>query len=309
VSVDKQIYDDQLLIQYILGALADEEAERLDELSIADNEFAARLSAIENDLVDAYARGELSGSTLEQFKSSYLSSVERRQKVMFAEALCSYAHGSRSVLVTVASEAVYSGDKAPSLPQKRSRRYLAMPRLSVQWGFAGAALLMAFVAGYLLVSKVRLQNQLTHAQSEKTALEQREQQLQKQLKGLPSSTEQPQVDQTKIVSLLLAPPTRSWGRIATVVVPQGTTGVNVRLQLESDDFAVYKVVVRDPASDRILWRSQALKATSDGESKAVSFGLPASLLRPQNYVLELSGVSPGGSAEFISSYPFRVVIK
>ncbi len=57
---DKQEFNDQVLIRYLLGSLSEEEAERLDELGIADDAFAWRLRAVENDLVDGYVRGELS---------------------------------------------------------------------------------------------------------------------------------------------------------------------------------------------------------------------------------------------------------
>jgi hypothetical protein len=49
--------DDEQLVRYLLGLLPDEEAERLDELSIADDELAWRLRAVEDDLVDAYVTG------------------------------------------------------------------------------------------------------------------------------------------------------------------------------------------------------------------------------------------------------------
>ena len=39
--------DDQLLVRYLVGSLPEDETERLDELSIADDQFAARLSAVE----------------------------------------------------------------------------------------------------------------------------------------------------------------------------------------------------------------------------------------------------------------------
>jgi hypothetical protein len=60
---------DPLLVRYLVGALPDHETERLDELSVADDEFAIRLRAAEHDLVDAYVRGELSGETLDHFRS------------------------------------------------------------------------------------------------------------------------------------------------------------------------------------------------------------------------------------------------
>jgi hypothetical protein len=52
-------YDDRSVIQYLLGATSGEETDRLDELSITDDEFASRLRSAENDLVDAYAKGNL----------------------------------------------------------------------------------------------------------------------------------------------------------------------------------------------------------------------------------------------------------
>ena len=90
-------FDDEILVRYRLGTLPAEEAERLDELSIADDGLAARLRAIENDLVDAYLRDELTREDLEQFKSFYLSSPKRRKKVEFAVALmlvCGAIHTS-----------------------------------------------------------------------------------------------------------------------------------------------------------------------------------------------------------------------
>src|SRR5580765_7610112 len=91
---DKPQYDDRLLTQYLLGALPEAEESRLDELSIADDDFAARLVSMENDLVDAYVRGELSGPDLERFRSHYLLSPARREKVRFAEALIAAADHS-----------------------------------------------------------------------------------------------------------------------------------------------------------------------------------------------------------------------
>ena len=51
----------QTIRDYLLGQLPESEAERLDELSITDDECAERIRAVEHDLVDAFARGELEG--------------------------------------------------------------------------------------------------------------------------------------------------------------------------------------------------------------------------------------------------------
>ena len=52
--------NEQLIVDYLLGDLPEAEADRLNELSVANDEFAEYLEAIENDLVDDYIRDELS---------------------------------------------------------------------------------------------------------------------------------------------------------------------------------------------------------------------------------------------------------
>ena len=80
----------QTSTEYLLGALPEAETERLDELSITDDEFAESLQAAEMDLVDAYVLGELTGADLERFKTHYLASPLRREKVEFAKVLQSF---------------------------------------------------------------------------------------------------------------------------------------------------------------------------------------------------------------------------
>ena len=90
--------DNQLLIRYLLGSLSEDETERLDELSIADDRFAADLHAVEHDLVDAYASGALDEDTRRRFELHYLSSPQGRAKVAFARTLMLYARRGKPAL-------------------------------------------------------------------------------------------------------------------------------------------------------------------------------------------------------------------
>ena len=104
MSVNDPGRDTLELERYLLGLLPDEDAERLDEMSISDDEVAGRLRVVENDLVDAYVRGTLSGEKLERFESFYLSSDRRREKVRFARTFLSAIdrrrnHGSGSAVM------------------------------------------------------------------------------------------------------------------------------------------------------------------------------------------------------------------
>src|ERR1700680_1022882 len=157
-SADKQVFDDQVLISYLLGSLPEQEAERLDELSIANDAFAWKLSAVENDLLDAYVRGELSDNNLAQFKKSYLSSPKRLLKVEFAEALCSFDARTARAAAQAAPPRSVSSSKTGGEPLggEYPWRWFSVPRLALQWGFAGTALALLLMSSYLLLENSRL---------------------------------------------------------------------------------------------------------------------------------------------------------
>jgi hypothetical protein len=103
--------------------------------------------------------------------------------------------------------------------------------------------------------------------------------------------------------------TRGAAGIAPIELPAGTRLVSLELELEADDFPAYRVALKEPGVNRILWRSESLKAHRKGENKALSIAVPADLLEPRNYVLELTGAPASGGSEFVSSYSFRPIRK
>lgn len=293
-SPDKPLYDDQLVVQYLLGSIPEEEAGRLDELSIANDDFADRLRAVENDLVDAYVRGGLSGESLDRFQAHYLASPHRREKVRFAESLQALC------------------DRWPvASPQKEgSARWWAF---SPAWAFAAAACLLLLAGGYLLYDNSRLRDQVTRAQLDREALQQSHQDLQRQIQEqrIPAAevpaSQPPTPSPVSAMALVLLPQTRGSGPLTTIALLPAADQAKFELELESGDFDSYQAVLKDPATGRTVWSSGKLKAMSRGESKRVSISLPGGLLRTQNYVLDLFGVPRAGAGEFLSSYAFRVV--
>lgn len=115
--MSEQTFDQQIVTQYLLGALPEAEAERLDELSVSDDDFAAALSAAEKDLVDAYVQGELTGAELAQFKSHYLTSSLRREKVKFAQAFQVFAEQNTDARVAE----IQAVGTAGSAPEQRTQ--------------------------------------------------------------------------------------------------------------------------------------------------------------------------------------------
>ena len=97
--------------------------------------------------------------------------------------------------------------------------------------------------------------------------------------------------------------------MATISLRPGADLVVLVLALESDDFPAYRVSLKDPATNQVLWRSTRLEATSGGDKKTVSASFRASLLKQQNYIAELTGIPTYGAPELVGGYAFRAVLQ
>ena len=304
--MSNQSLNEQLITDYLLGDLPEAETERLDELSVTDDEFAEFLQAVENDLVDAYVRGELSENKRAQFESHYLASPKRREKMAFAQTFLKHA------------------DKLSIAQQKETVITGFVSSRAFQWGAITAALVMLVLGGYFMLANIQLQRQLAQMKAEHTTLKQREQQLQQDLARRHSSESEKEKQlaitreklealerqladhesaPVKVLAFALPAQQRGISSIPQLIFPAETESLVIALKLESDDFSLYEAALKDPATDKTLWRSARLKSVN--QSVAVKF--PASKLKSQHYVFEVSGISQSGNVEIIGSYPFNVV--
>lgn len=85
--MDFDSQDEKLIARYLLGDLTEPEGEAFERRYFADSELFRQISAVEDDLVDAYARGQLGGDDLRRFKKEYLSTDAGRRKVALAHAV------------------------------------------------------------------------------------------------------------------------------------------------------------------------------------------------------------------------------
>ena len=313
--------EDQTLVDYLLGVLPEDQMEQLDELSLSDDDLAERLDRAEDDLVDAYVNGDLSAKEREQFQSNYLASPRRRKKVKFAE---TFQKRIRQEQVSL---------RVPS-SRLRLSSIFARPGVSLQWGLAAAAVLLLIASSYLMLSNLGLRNEFEQMQAEQRALEQREQQLRAQLSRQPSGSkteeellrvrgelerlEQQLAEITKreqippelpvtLIAFHLSPQTRGISKLPTLKIAKGTELVALTLKMETNDFPVYKVALKNPGTDEVVWRSENINP--DASTDSILAGLPVSVLKSQNYLVELYGVPASGGSEIIGGYPFRVVME
>lgn len=336
----------QEMTRYLLGALAEAETERFDELSFTDNEFAAALNAAEKDLVDAYVQGELTGETLEQFNNRYLASPLRREKVTFAQGFQVFAEKSAHPQ----AEEVQAESPAKTATNRKSSAWLlplslfSFHRPALRWGLAAATLALMVVGSWLVFKNSGGDRQLTQPQAQqqtppdpapqpqkqlddkqaaKAAAEQdlarvreegerQERELSKRrdqarvIEQQRAAKEQPASPaRASIASFILTPQRRGVGQAPILAIPAKTDYVGMQLQLESNDYPTYRVALIDPSNNQALWRAGNIKAGGNGKSLNVRFR--ASLLKPQAYILQVSGVPPTAVPEIVGDYPFRVI--
>ena len=90
--------DDEGIRRYLLGLLADGEAEALEEEYLGRPEVLDRIRAVEDDLLDDYAAGRLGPDERTLFERRYLASPRLRERVVAARALRLATLGMRGPL-------------------------------------------------------------------------------------------------------------------------------------------------------------------------------------------------------------------
>src|ERR1700749_3584788 len=179
--MSKHSSDAQTLTQYLLGSLPAAEAERLDELSVTDDEVAEALRSVEKDLIDAYVQDELDEAARAQFKTYYLASATRSERVAFAQAFHARAEKSLTSQATEARAEAPTKARTEAATKAASRRKgrgmfsigrgFDVSRTGWQWGAACAALALLIAVGWLTFENVRLRRRLAQTEARRDAPE------------------------------------------------------------------------------------------------------------------------------------------
>ena len=340
--MDESNYQNKEIIKYLLGSLNDADAEKFDELSFTDDKFAAALDAAEKDLIDGYVRGELGGETLEKFKSHYLTTSLRCEKVGFAETLQIYAEREAAKKSEKLSSAEVETIQNSALIALRN--FFGNVSAALRWSFAVAALLITIGGGFWILNRRNPGNEIARQNPtptiETTKLSapptgQNSNGETPSVSALPENkfrsneainknakvqsnvapTRTPEAAKTvappkiSVATFVLTPSLRSGGQISNLSIPVNTTDIKMRLELETDDFSAYHVVLTDESGAAKIWQSNKITAAGKGENKFLIVRFPAKLLKSKIYSLAVSGVNLNGGAEIIGNYSFRAVKK
>ncbi len=310
--------EEQLLLNYLLGDLPDEERERVEERMFADDEFYEQIEAMKAELADDYARGELNSRERARYESRFLTSTNGHERLAFAR-----------TMTRAFDEATATAS------EKRSWRdsvlaFFSLRSPALQFSLAAALLLLALGGGWLLWQNRNLRSQLAQAQTEQSQLQRQaelatEQQrargaelaaaldreraerekLQQELDQ--ARAQQPSSATPSFVSFLLSPGLIR-GRDEPEKLNIPSTARQIRLRLDTggdDDYRSFRAELRTMRGASILSRGGLSKrATASGS--VVPLTVAADALSPGEYELTLKGVTRRGDEREIGYYYFRM---
>jgi hypothetical protein len=302
--------DEIVLRRYFLGDLPQEERVRLEDRYLVDVELFEELLAAENDLLDAYVRGELTEAERQQFEMEYLKSPERRDRVDFASALSQVPALEEEALVAHRS----------SLWKKMWAGFSIRQGMPL-WALATAAVVIVASGSWLLVQNRGLQVGLQQALAGQAALRRQEDALRQQIakfeenpKGQVYENQQGS-EVAKLeppmgleMTLRLTPGTvRSAGiPLKILALPTPISQVRLQLMLDRDEYKTYEAVLLTADGKEVL-RGKALRSHSIGGSTAIAWRLPVHAIREGDYIVQLTGQLATGIPEDVESYSFRVL--
>src|SRR5262245_61396190 len=128
--------DEELMIEYLLGQLSEEEQVQIEQRFLKDPAYLEQLQALEAELNDDYVRGQLGALDQERWAQRFSTSAEWRRRIAFAKTL-SNAENDLSTM-TAAQPKVHVASVRSQTPM-------------LIWGLAAASVAVIVVGSWLVL--------------------------------------------------------------------------------------------------------------------------------------------------------------
>lgn len=301
------------LQQYLLGTLDEDSRVRLEERYLEDHALFERLLVIEDELTEAYLRGELQPTERLSFEQRFLATDRGREKVESARAL-----------LHCLAETEGSADLRSA--QKNFRRWWVfsspserLPQPGRLMAAAAVALTIAVVAlGLVAIWQQRELRDARLRQVESAAREQRNRvEAESQLARADGLAEELRRQRAagkageslaapRAVAIALTPGLLRDSTQPVVSVAPGAELVVLELRLGQFDDEQYRIVL-STVEGRAAWQQDISRPAAKEALPTLAVVVPAARLSADDYVLVLKGRS--GTTDFmdVASYSFRVV--
>lgn len=321
-----------LIARYLLGELTEEQQIEIEDRAFSDREFMASVTAVENDLIDEYVRGEMSETDRRRFESRFLISESRRKRVEFAR-----------TLVHLLPEMRVTERETRKVSATRSSWRDALAALIQGLNPAGrialatAALLVLLGGAWLITQTLTLRSRLNRLQAQQASQQNDRETLQRRveaerrrneeladqlnqekqqraqsdesLRQLSETVKQPNDAPRSIIASLTLLPGISRGASTQpkLILPPNASVARLHIGVEpEEDYKMFGVELRTTGG-RTVWVRDSLTTRSSRGGRSIRLTLPASALLPGEYELRLKGVPETGPTEDVGFYYFEVM--
>jgi anti-sigma factor RsiW len=290
---------DSLLVRYLLGEASPEERSDLEAKYLANADLFEEVIATENDLIDAYAGGQLRDSDRKRFEEYFLGTPERQQRVEFAKALRN--HVAEECKIQEKAELLKFSPPQPRWPAL------------VQLGILSLFLAIVIWSIWMTARNFHLRNENARLQAQITDLLEKNKELQQQMEAYQKDTlksegdEQQQAKATPAIAVftLHAGISRGNSMSNRVIISAETQSVCLQLVMEDHHYSKLDASIETVNGDKI-WHKKDLPVRT-GRKPRVDLTLPAKILTDDDYIANLTRAGSDGNAEMIGSYAFRVI--
>ena len=304
--------------QHLLGLSSEAERERLESEFFDDDDAFQEMLTAEDDLIDAYARGELSAKERKQFEKRFLTSAQGRERLQFARTLAG------PLVAEPTRDGWWPGFLGSLTGHSAFARVAAVM----------AVLVVAVGFSWLIFDRSRMNNELRELRAERARLTEESAELQRiadaerarsaeltaqaernqvstpPTKPEPQRSQEPKTTEqfVSIAFFNLSPGGVRGGRRKTLAVPQKARSITLRLSFERPSLHQEYRAAIETADGTSVWRNDSFGSRPNlTELARINLpSIPASALPPGDYVLSLSGKRSDGKFELVANYSFRI---
>lgn len=332
------------MISYLLGELTEEEQTDFELRYFSSPDLLDELSAVEDDLIDEYVRGELTRHQATRIESHLSSSEELRQRVASARALAQIVPQLKNSSATNQTVAV-APEEEKSGWLERSLSFLRAPFTTRKLSFTLGLLALVLVGAWLIFRTLRPPVEVARRQNEeetgRTPTQQspdnqnrpgetatpsptnERQQNADENRGAGHDKTQPEGNQVPatprttptrgetFVAVISPGALRGESGVRKLTVPETASLLRMRLELDSPDEG-YKSYRAEMSADNlgrnVLSRSGMLARGETGR-KYLTLDVPLKSLVTGDYTLRLEGQGGDGNFEKIEVYHLSILKK
>jgi hypothetical protein len=280
--------------QFLLDKLELEERERIEEQFIIDDAFKEKLLMAEESLIEDYLDNFLDEADCEKFNSVFSASPEQREKLTMARAISARAKAEVAKVSPVAEAA---SDDFVRLNQSAKAAQAAKNSGRTALLIAAAVMIVIFAAIWLSHRGPRAQ--------ESAADRDRHLAIQAELADLNSGSRSGSEVESGTISLVLAPINIRGAGPPSLSRKTGVSVFEFWLLPTSLDHVSFRALIKkDGAASQ--FEVSNLPLADKPQGRAVRLRIPAHLLDPGAYQVELRAVGPDGDSVYAGEYRFQI---